>query len=556
MNVMQRYMQLLLDVWREACRHIAIEESADSIVAILRRQIPVERLIIRRIDVGRACLDTVGRGQRDPNGPPPQEPVHTPCTPAQLEELLAWVRRGQPCLCGRKEQCPRREVLTPQSPPGDIMAGPLSGAQDVLGVVVMMAEPDTRFEQVHLEVLGELLDPLSVALANDWGLREIRTHREAAEADRQSLLARLGRREISDAIVGADSGLRSVMERVEQVARANVPVLIFGETGSGKEVIARAVHVRSERRGGPFLRVNCGAIPPELVDSELFGHERGSFTGAVGTRKGWFERADGGTLFLDEIGELPLAAQVRMLRVIQDGTFERVGGQRPQQVDVRIVAATHRDLQAMAAAGRFREDLWYRLAVFPIHLPPLRERPEDMAELAAHFATRASLRFGLPALAPTLEDIDLLSRYSWPGNIRELAAVIDRAAILGNGERLEIAKALGSAPESPGRSDAAPAWGSAPPAGGHNGSGNGDGTAGAAGGVGAANGVAAGGRPFEDLDTAMRRHIEAALARTHGRVEGRLGAARLLGINPHTLRARMRKLGIDWASYRPVAIDD
>ncbi len=168
------------------------------------------------------------------------------------------------------------------------------------------------------------------------------------------------------------------MERANLVSRADIPVLILGETGSGKEVVARAIHKQSGRSSGPFLRVNCGAIPPELVDSELFGHEAGSFTGATGLRKGWFERADKGTLFLDECGELPLAAQVRLLRILQDGTFERVGGEKQLQVDVRVVAATHRNLQAMVGEGTFREDLWYRLAVFPIKLPPLRDRPEDI----------------------------------------------------------------------------------------------------------------------------------------------------------------------------------
>src|SRR5262249_330570 len=198
----------------------------------------------------------------------------------------------------------------------------------------------------------------------DRRLHELARLREAAEADRRALLSRLQRQDVSDAIIGAESGLRTVMERIEQVARTDAPVLILGETGSGKEVAARAIHTRSRRADGPFLRVNCGAIPTDLVDSELFGHERGSFTGAVSSRKGWFERADGGTLCLDEVGELPAAAQVRLLRVLQDGTFQRVGGQQVLTVDVRIVAATHRDLRAHVRAGSFREDLWYRISVF------------------------------------------------------------------------------------------------------------------------------------------------------------------------------------------------
>ena len=321
---------------------------------------------------------------------------------------------------------------------------------------------------------------------------------------------------LTDPIIGAEAGLAPVMERVGLVAALDVPVLVLGETGSGKEVVARAIHTRSRRAAGPFLRVNCGAIPPGLIDSELFGHERGSFTGALAERRGWFERADRGTLFLDEIGELPLEAQVRLLRVLQDHTLERVGGHRPVSVDVRIVAATHRDLRGLIEENRFREDLWYRIAVFPIDLPPLRDHVEDVPALANHFALRAAARFGMPPRIPSAGDLDLLVAYPWPGNVRELIAVIERAVILGNGERLEVAKALGAAPSAATEARYAPA----------------------------ADG------PFATLDQAMARHIEAALARARGRIEGRGGAAELLGVNPHTLRARMRKLGLDWRRFR------
>ena len=316
-----------------------------------------------------------------------------------------------------------------------------------------------------------------------------------------------------DELVGADAGLRDVVRQVEQVAPTGAPVLLLGETGSGKDVVARAIHRRSARAAGPLLRVNCGAIASGLVDSELFGHERGSFTGAAAQRLGWFERADGGTLFLDEIGELPLAAQVRLLRVLQDGTFERVGGAEPLRVDVRVIAATHRDLAQMVRAGAFREDLWYRIHVFAIRLPPLRQRRGDIAPLAAHFAAHAGARLGAAHLAITAADAALLESYDWPGNVRELAAVIERAAILGGGARLELARALGLRSDAPLHRSVAR-------------------------------------DDFPTLDDAMRDHIERALVRARGKIEGEGGAARLLGVHANTLRSRMHKLGVQWERFR------
>ncbi len=320
-------------------------------------------------------------------------------------------------------------------------------------------------------------------------------------------------------MIGADTGLAAVMARARMVSRSNAPVLVFGETGTGKEIVARAIHEHSSFRSGPFHRVNCGAIPSELIDSELFGHEPGAFTGAVARRKGWFEQADGGTLFLDEVGELAPVAQVRLLRVVQDGEVVRVGGERPIRVRVRIVAATHRDLPAMVESQAFREDLYYRLAVFPIVIPPLRDRPNDIRAFAEYFAERAAGRFGLRPVAVSLQDVEMLAAYRWPGNVREMAAVMDRAVLVGQGRTLEVSAALGQTPRTAAPSPASDA-------------------------------EARRSGAIEPLDVVMRRHIEAALEAAHGRVEGPLGAARLLRINPHTLRARMRKLKIDWRRFR------
>ena len=323
-------------------------------------------------------------------------------------------------------------------------------------------------------------------------------------------------------LIGGDTGLAAVMARARLVSKSSAPVLLFGETGTGKEIIARAIHEHSPFRHGPFRRVNCGAISPELIDSELFGHEAGAFTGALSRRKGWFEQADGGTLFLDEIGELALAAQIRLLRVVQDGEVVRVGGERPVKVNVRIVAATHRDLPTMVEAQTFREDLYYRLSVFPIVIPPLRDRPSDIRAFAEYFAERAANRFGLRPVLVSDQDVRLLAAYRWPGNVREMAAVMDRAVLVGQGRELSVAAALGQAQISSGQPVPVPVERSSPAA-------------------------------IERLDVVMKRHIEAALRDAHGRVEGPHGAARALGINPHTLRARMRKLGIDWRRFRETA---
>jgi len=394
----------------------------------------------------------------------------------------------------------------------------------------------------------------------------------------------LGLAKADEVIIGERTGLAPTMQLVNCVAATDVPVLILGESGAGKEVIAKALHKRSLRAEGPLVKVNCGAIPPDLVDSELFGHERGSFTGAVATRKGWFERADGGTLFLDEVGELPPAAQVRLLRVLQDGIFERVGGQRALSANVRIVAATHRDLQDMSMSDRFRHDLWYRISVFPIELPPLRDRPDDIPPLARYFAASAGVRLTGKPLVPSVDDIEVLVRQPWRGNVRELAAVIDRAAILGHGQRLKLTDALGRSqseiPPPPPKGEDIEVLVSEPwPS--------------------STNNLQAAAdhetqldqdespkavethvqqesdvppsAPLDEesisaevatpeltcaapgarsLEAVVVQYIEEALASTRGRIEGKNGAAALLGINPHTLRSRMRKLGIDWVRFR------
>lgn len=522
LDLLEDFRPTLTGLWREACRHTAISESAASFARLLGEQLPISQLLVRRVDENRSYVETIAVGVSAPDYLLPD--VRTECSAAKKQEVLDWCREGVVAhrdIPGWADT--PVEILVPTGVRGDVLIGPLTDTDGTNGVLILVATERETFDSQHAEIAKLLLEPFSTALENDRQFREMAAMRAAAEAEKHTLLTRLGQKESGDdVVVGADSGLRAVLERVGLVARSDAPALILGETGTGKEVIARMIHNRSPRAAGPFLRVNCGAIPPELIDSQLFGHERGAFTGAVDTRQGWFERADGGTLLLDEVGELSLAAQVRLLRILQDGWLEKVGSQQPIHVDVRILAATHRDLAAMVSKGTFREDLWYRIAVFPIILPTLRERKGDIAELARHFAERAAARFVLPRVLPTPEDIELLAAYPWPGNIRELAAVVDRAAILGDGKRLEVAKALGVTTDLPTTL-----------------SGN----------------VQRPVKPaqsnrFQTLDEAMKVHIEAALTLSHGRIEGRRGAAAVLRINPHTLRARMRKLKIDWTQFR------
>jgi PAS domain S-box-containing protein len=313
-------------------------------------------------------------------------------------------------------------------------------------------------------------------------------------------------------IIGNSPALRATLAKARQVAPTDSTVLILGETGAGKELIARAVHDHSTRRHEPLIKVNCSALPTGLVESELFGHERGAFTGATEKRVGRFALANGGTIFLDEIGDMPMEAQTRLLRVLQEGEYTTVGGRTPIRTNVRIIAATNRDLGQAIADGSFRADLFYRLNVFPLAVPSLRERREDIPVLVHYFVTKYAAKIGRRIEAVHPETMERLVRYAWPGNIRELQNVIERAVILASGPVLEVEPHVVTAAPN-----------ARPPA------------ASAATQDGAAGGT---------LDEMERRHIVATLKRCGWVVDGNDGAARALGVNPSTLRSRMKKLGI------------
>jgi DNA-binding NtrC family response regulator len=307
-------------------------------------------------------------------------------------------------------------------------------------------------------------------------------------------------------MIGDSPALRRVLEQIDRVAPTDSTVLIQGETGTGKELVARAIHERSSRRERELVKINCAALPRELVESELFGHEKGSFTGATQQRRGRFEIADGGTLFLDEIGELPLEAQAKLLRVLQEREFERVGGVQTLRVDVRIIAATNRDLQSHVAASKFRSDLYFRLNVFPISVPPLRDRREDIPRLVERLAATAARRMGRPFTSVSAGFLERARAYDWPGNIRELENLVERALIMSNDGTLEAQHLSFGLDNASGSVNPLPTSAT-----------------------------------LEDLE---RAHIQSMLTQTGWRIEGERGAAALLGLNPSTLRGRIRKLGI------------
>lgn len=330
-------------------------------------------------------------------------------------------------------------------------------------------------------------------------------------------------------IIGRSPALMAVLEKVNRVSRIDATVLITGETGTGKELFARAIHSASRRRDKPLIKLNCAALPPSLVESELFGHEKGAFSGAIQRRIGRFELAQGGTIFLDEVGEIPLDVQVKLLRVLQEREFERVGGSEPIKVDVRIIAATNRDLPRAIREGKFREDLYYRLNVFPIELPPLRERAEDIPLLVHFLVSNFATRIGAHIESIAESTMRLLSIYRWPGNIRELENVLERSIILCNSPVLEIS------PDVFGASATADDTGCS-----------------AASPVPAASALDKSPPPapaVESLESNLRRQILAALTQADWVIEGPRGAARLLGLHPNTLRSRLKKLGLTRQSH-------
>jgi len=498
------------DFFREAtlriCGSLEIEKALWHCLLYLKDYIPAEEAALLYYSPGLGAVTLYATASSDGG-----EFVNLQTAyPPELRALLENDKYPEAYIANRADEHPIVKPVLKAMGKGksSVILARLIVEGDLVGTVSLWAEGWDRFSEEHLSLLSLVKKPFAIALSNSRRYRELLELKDLLADDSRYFQDEL-RRMSGEEIIGADFGLKSVMDSVRQVAPLTSPVILFGETGTGKEVVARAIHNLSGRNESPFIKVNCGAIPETLMDSELFGHEKGAFTGALSQKRGRFERAHGGTIFLDEIGELSSEAQVRLLRVLQEKEIERVGGTESITVDIRVIAATHRDLEAMLTEGRFREDLFFRLQVFPIAIPPLRERIGDIPALLQHFMQRKSREMKLasiPTLAPGA--IDQLMAYHWPGNVRELENLVERALIQSRGEPLSFSEVQPHGPRPSGESP-----------------------------------IPAEGESLK-LDLVMASHIRKVLEMTGGKVEGKGGAAELLSVNPGTLRHRMRKLGI------------
>jgi formate hydrogenlyase transcriptional activator len=399
----------------------------------------------------------------------------------------------------------RRSGVSPLLGVPTSLAGRVVGALVVEGSRASGRWGQPLIERLRLmsEILGATLQRCRHENALQASIAEVERLNVRLNADNICLKEEIKSHHDFDEIVGESDALRLALTRLGQVAPMNSSVLLLGPTGTGKELFARALHERSRRHARALVRVNCAALPPTLVESELFGHERGAFTGAVATRQGRFELADGGTIFLDEIGDLPADIQVKLLRVLQEGEFERVGSSRTRKVDVRVIAATHQDLDAAVTAGTFRADLYYRLSVFPIHLPSLAERREDIPRLVWFFIHRLQRELGRRITTVPDGVMQTLTEHAWPGNVRELENVVERAMIASNSETLQLDDTFIF--KRGGRHLAALS---------------------------------------DTLDAVQKAHIEAVLQVCGWRINGLGNAAERLGLHPNTLRFRMKKLAV------------
>ncbi len=506
-------LQALLEINQSSTRHLRRPDLFAELARCVKPLLRCERFGIEvptgpeSLQVHVLALDQPARGPMIEEFPS----AGTACRWAQ-EQRQRYVAGAREEL---RELFPMTHLVMEREGMESLCALPLLREEKSFGALFFMSTQRDAYREIPVTLVERVAGAVAVAVDNCFAYEQVRQLRDRLSAENVYLQEEIQREHNFAEIVGKSPALSKVLSLVETVAPTPSTVLILGETGTGKELVARAIHDRSPRRDRPLVKVNCSAISAGLVESELFGHVRGAFTGAVEARTGRFEIADGGTIFLDEVGDLLLETQVKLLRVLQEREIEPVGSSRARQVDVRVIAATNRDLERDVAAGRFRADLYFRLNVFPIVMPPLRERRDDVALLAYFFADRFAREFGKSVERIVPEALERLLAYPWPGNVRELSNVIERAVVLARGPALDVAAEL--LPGAPGaHAPAKTAADATPP-------------------------PPATGQTLEEME---RRHVLDTLARTGWVIEGERGAAAALGLSASTLRSRMKKLGV------------
>ena len=506
------------EITLKLCGHLEIEEGLHACIKYLSRYMPADAIYLEKYEEDLGAMRYIARANPEKgermNALVPMSAEAKAKAAENLRDIDIGQRSAFIINDSETDPIARDLVRLMGYPPCSILGMVLIVRGQRVGTVILSAKGINRFNKQHAKLFGTLKEPFFVAMSNALKHREVMKFKDMLADDNRYLNSEL-RKMWGHEIVGAKFGLKQVMNRARQVAAMDSPVLILGETGTGKDMIANAIHNSSPRSSGPFVGINCGAIPDSLIDSELFGHEKGAFTGALSQKRGRFERASKGTIFLDEIGELPSAAQVRLLRVLQSREIERVGGVETISLDIRVIAATNRNLEEMVKNRKFREDLWFRLNVFPILVPPLRHRRSDIPSLAQHFIDRKAKELKIAA-TPTLAGgaIDSLMAYDWPGNVRELENVIERAMILHRGKPLRFDDLVLSTVKP--------------------------------------DKAATGGPADEtlELNALIKDHIQRVLQLTGGKIHGPGGAGEVLGVNPGTLRYRMKKLGIPFRKLK------
>ena len=519
--------QLILEVAKAASSHLELADVLESLIVALKPIIRFDAVSVFVIEgeyirlhslhverVGRKPGETVesvaARAAASVNRPPKPLVKH----PIGDHHMSVVASSRKPYVCTDLEfqkRFPEDETLLEYGVQSYVSL-PLLKRGELLGAVDFISFQKRNFDAEEVQLLQDVSEIVSIAVSNALAFEEINALKEQLQAENRLLQDEIVQRSIFEEIVGSSQSLRKVLTSIDRVAPTDSTVLITGETGTGKELVAHAIHRRSPRSARALVKVNCAALPAELIASELFGHEKGAFTGALQQRIGRFETAHGGTIFLDEIGELSPEMQIALLRVLQEKEFERVGGNRTIHTDVRVIAATNRDLQHEVTDGRFRPDLYYRLNVFPVHVPSLRDRSDDIPILVDYFISRYATRMGKKIHQIDRRTLDAMQRYSWPGNIRELQNVIERGVILADSEVFRLEP--GTLREEP------------------------------------VNGSDSSGPESENSRDHQKAQIEAILKETRGRIAGPDGAAARLGIPASTLESRIKSLRINKHLFR------